>query len=96
MAEKKNWYLSNLQSLYAEQLDSYESLANYHLPDDQHQKDSILPLVLVNQLKFDPGLPGPWGLFWMETIDPCHRQLMPYYLQWRDIKGKKPPFFYVA
>ena len=91
----KHWYLKELELIYLNNLDLKENLELIHFAEARAMSanSNLKPLVLVNKMMFDPKLPGHWGLFWMETIDPCHRQLMPYYVRWKEIEGKKPHFF---
>lgn len=84
MADKKAWYLRQLQELYA------RTDVNDRFTDSSSELNQM---VLVNSISYDFNLPTAWGLYWLEALDPSHRlMLTPYYLRW-EAQNTNIPFF---
>lgn len=88
IAEGKRWYLIELDNRCKRDCFGMQYLRNYHR-DLSGMTTKYEPIFLVHQRLFDSNLGIYWGEFWYETIDPCHRQLTPYYDLW--IKQARDP-----
>lgn len=88
IAMKKSAYLLKIQDLYSKAKLLKSKLVECFVIEDKRI------LCLVNEILFDAKLPTYWGLYWLESIDPCHRlHLTPYYLKWVVQTDKRTPFF---
>lgn len=76
-----------------------------HLPNDiadnstdlEVKQNSYEIITLNNNRFFSLKMKEYWGDFWLEAIDPCHRRLTPFYMQWIKIKEHHPetPHFFL-
>lgn len=87
-------YLKQLKYLHDHDAYAQAALYKLHLPNEKHSSKDR-PLILVNRLLYDAKLPTFWGYYWLESIDPCHRQLTDYYLQWQRANTKTPFFMWL-
>jgi len=90
-AIKKSRYLQALSDVYRHNKHSPQNLYTYHV-DSANLEGGDHPLYLVNKLLYDAKMPTFWGYYWLETLDPCHRQLTDYYLKWLSA-NRDVPFF---
>lgn len=89
-------YLQELQDIYKNKKYTPESMREYHLETSNKAiYRNYQPLFLVNKLMYDAKLPTFWGYYWLESIDPCHRQLTDYYLKWQESDSTKPFFMWL-
>jgi hypothetical protein len=96
IAKNKRWYLTELKTIYAEEKDSFPYLKAIHLTVDVPLRKGLKPIFMHNSRLYDSLNGQYWGEYWIETLDPCHRQLTPYYDNWRNqlkTKDNMPPFF---
>ena len=82
IARNKLWYLNELHERQTKKEFSHKKLTAYH-SDLTGLKSTYTPLILYNKRMYDSSNGQYWGEYWMETIDPCHRQLTPYYELWK-------------
>jgi hypothetical protein len=87
IASKKIWYLTEIHKLYETNLEDLAFVKAQFVDDE-----SYTPLPLANKLIFGANISAYWGLFWLEALDPCHRMLTSYYVQW-DAEKSSVPFF---
>jgi len=96
IAANKCHYLQKLKKLYSTQQHTEEQLYNYHHDVAELTDPSYEPVILNSQCFFSLKMREYWGDFWLESIDPCHRRLTPFYRQWLRAKEQKQtthPFF---
>lgn len=89
LVTKKAWYLNKIKDLYSNgaRYDNHFVLST--------TKKVYKPLPLVNKVLFDLKLPSYWGLYLLEVLDPCHRFLTSYYVQWVEEKSSIPFFLWL-
>ena len=90
IAENKRWYLTQLNERIKNGQFEKTYLVNYHR-DVTGLTSIYMPIFLNNRRHYDSNRGEFWGEFWLESIDPCHRQLMSYYDLWTQQKGNKQP-----
>lgn len=96
VAISKVKYLQELQGIYKNKQYTPESLHKYHLATKNKSiSKKYQQLFLVNKLMYDAKLPTFWGYYWLESIDPCHRQLTDYYMKWQASNSAKPFFMWL-
>lgn len=88
IASNKRRYLNELDIRYMNRQFEMDYLKSYHL-DLSGMQTEHEPIYLVHKRFYDSNIGIYWGEFWYETIDPCHRQLTPYYDLW--IKQQNEP-----
>lgn len=86
IAKNKILHLKELEQLYQKGWYRAEYLKNYHF-DVSELQEGYSPIFLCNKRMYDSFNGQYWGEYWMETIDPCHRQLTPYYELFTYIHG---------
>lgn len=90
IASQKKAYLQLLIKFYAIYNDNFESIKTYF------ETRPWLPQAhfsMKNTITFNPSTELYYGRFWVEAVDPCHRDLAMYRYQWEGIDGEKPRFF---
>lgn len=92
IASGKKWYLSELDNRYSLGQFDNEYLKFYH-SDLSELTSKYKPIYLVHERHYDSHNGMYWGEFWYETIDPCHRQLTPYYDLWLKQNENKENLF---
>ncbi|MBW8310315.1 MAG: hypothetical protein K0M45_11905 [Candidatus Paracaedibacteraceae bacterium] len=90
ISSKKSWYLSELKILYKNTVEEHPIIKS-----QTNMFDDYIPLPLVNKLIFGTNISAYWGLFWLEALDPCHRMLTSYYVQWDEEKTATPFFLWL-
>lgn len=90
IAKNKCEHLAELDTLYRENQSSPEYLEQYHLATSQ-LNGNYHPIFLCNRRMYDSLNGQYWGEYWMETADPCHRQLTPYYELFKNKYGSEQP-----
>jgi hypothetical protein len=93
IAKNKVSYLLELKEIYDKDLDRYDKLKLYHVDSKDSISSPFYPLYMAHTRRYDLSLPGYWGFFWHESIDPCHRKLPEYYDVWAEKKEHNAPFF---
>ena len=64
--------------------------------ENKVQLNTYRILSLVNKIFYDTKLPGYWGLYWLEALDPCHRLILtPYYIRWKKTDIDTPFFMWL-
>lgn len=81
IASNKKWYLNELDVRYTHRQFEADYLKSYH-QDLSGMETEYEPIYLVHRRLYDSNIGIYWGEFWYETIDPCHRQLTPYFDLW--------------
>lgn len=83
-------YLAELSILYKnESFDAFNLEQMHHqLSEDDFQGQEVVFLThrnffSLNQMQY-------WGDFWMESVDPCHRQMTHYYKVWERLSKNDP------
>lgn len=79
-------YLNDLKLIFDKDHFSSAYLVNYHT-DTTGIMPGYKPIYLHNSQEYDSFNGQYWGEYWMETIDPCHRQLTTFHKSW----GKRNP-----
>lgn len=92
IANNKYEHLKELHYIFQNSLADPESLKEYHY-DISKLKNNYHPIFLCNHRMYDSFNGQYWGEYWMETIDPCHRQLTPFYELFRFKYGPNPSLF---
>lgn len=82
IAVNKKQYLNELKIRFEDGSFEYSALYKYHMDQNGILK-GLQPIFLHNSKEYDSTNGQYWGEYWMETIDPCHRQLTTYYNLWR-------------
>lgn len=97
LAVKKKNYLVALDKIYALNLETDAALEEYHCAIQDQLPPSLTPVLLNNKRFFSLKMREYWGDFWLESLDPCHRRLTPFYLQWMERKKENPnlPHFFL-
>lgn len=97
IAEGKKNYLSALKNIYREKKHAESSLKSYHSDPRDLIDKKFQPIVLNNRRLFSLKMREYWGDFWIESLDPCHRRLTPFYDQWmrESEKNKEIPHFFL-
>lgn len=97
IAEGKKNYISALKSIYEEKRYTEASLQAYHLNVEDLQDKNMKPVILNNRRLFSLKMKEYWGDFWIESLDPCHRRLTPFYDQWISASqnNKNIPHFFL-
>jgi len=90
IAHRKLNYLVKLNHIFSHGLEKDEALTEYHTNCDQLLNKELVPITLNNQCFFSIQMREYWGNFWLETLDPCHRRLTPFYHQWQSAKRENP------
>lgn len=96
IASKKRNYLIQLIQIYENQLYVDTIQNDYHTDISALKDSSKKPVFLTNHRFFSLKMREYWGDFWLETLDPCHRRLTPFFDQWIAIKKinfETPHFF---
>lgn len=88
IASNKKWYLNELDARYNNRQFEIDYLKSYH-HDLSGIKTEYEPIYLVHRRLYDSNIGIYWGEFWYETIDPCHRQLTPYFDLWLKQQNKQ-------
>jgi len=91
LTNKKIRYLKSLQSISELGSESTTALAKYHFDASGYQNSELSPLFMVNSSSYSVKMKEFWGDFWLETLDPCHRRLSPYYNHWIQSTQPKTP-----
>ena len=92
IAINKQIYLKSLEEIALQGTYKLENLEKYHL-DITPLEGWGRPIFLCNHRMYDSLNGQYWGEYWMETLDPCHRQLTPYYELFRKRYGIAPSLF---
>lgn len=87
ISENKRNYLVSLQKKINNNEFTIENFQKYQ-SNIENILPSYKPISLVNRRLYDSANGQFWGEFWIETLDPCHRQLTPYHDLWRRISGE--------
>lgn len=90
IAVKKLNYLKWISFFYNEYTDDPESMQN--LVSGECIKESAL-IMLKTGVYYNHVNSLYYGRFFVEAIDPCHRELGIHYYQWQSMPLQKPPFF---
>ena len=95
IAGKKAAYLEALSLLYQEGLDDLTAVEAKLTSMAKLRDKSLQPIALGNHRYFSLKMREYWGDFWYEALDPCHRRLSSFLMQWEALKanGKVPHFF---
>lgn len=96
ITKNKKWYLSELKKNFDNNNFDYEYLREYHT-DLSGLSSTHKPLYLCNKRMYDSLNGQYWGEYWIETIDPVHRQLTTFHDLWKKEKVNKPnlPLFFL-
>lgn len=89
IARNKQSYINSLELIAQQGLYRQDKLEEYHF-DITSLEGNYQPIFLFNQRMYDSLNGQYWGEYWMETLDPAHRQLTPYYELFRKKKEKEP------
>ncbi|MCI0382403.1 MAG: hypothetical protein L0207_05070 [Chlamydiae bacterium] len=90
IASNKRWYLNEIYVRYINRQFEMDYLKSYH-EGLGGMKTEYEPIYLAHRRLYDSNIGIYWGEFWYETIDPCHRQLTPYYDLWRKQQREPKP-----
>jgi hypothetical protein len=74
------------------EIPSDEAISSYHLDGSSQSEIRFEPLPLRNNSTYSLKMKEFWGMFWLESIDPCHRRLANYYQFWMDTKPLVPTY----
>jgi len=88
MANNKKGYLQRLRVRFEGDQFSEQYLKQYHM-DTVNILPGYRPIFLHNCKEYDSAIGQYWGEFWIETIDPSHRQLTTFYNSWRKDNSKE-------
>lgn len=96
IAASKASYLEGLEKIYSQTLHSDTSIENYHQDVNKLNDLNFSPVFLNKECFFSLKMREYWGDFWLESLDPCHRKLSPFYKSWKLEKKQNtttPHFF---
>ncbi len=84
IANNKKQYLGELKSRFDSGAFEYSKLYTYHMDTNGILK-GFKPIYLHNSKEYDSANGQYWGEYWIETVDPAHRQLTTFYNLWRKL-----------
>lgn len=90
IAIKKSNYLLELEKIFTNKLHFQDNLHKYHTEISDLYDVSKKHLILNNEHFFSLKQLEYWGNFWVESLDPCHRQSVHYYKLWLKEASKNP------
>jgi hypothetical protein len=92
LASSKSHYLAALQQLLQEGWYEEARLATYLRDFSRLIDPELKPLYLTQDRYLLPDRSVFWGDFWMECLDPCHRQEAYLHKVWQQQKEERPPY----
>ncbi|ROT47100.1 hypothetical protein [Candidatus Cardinium hertigii] len=94
--KRKNYILALCDPIYNINKPIEEQFTEYFTSIEGNISKGYNPLFLNNDTFFDFKKKAPWGRYWIEAIDPCHRDLTIWYNKWLGIRIHQslPPFFF--